>query len=124
MEQIRDGLSSTVFVTEKRVLASAQPCNNSTGWVSGVPMQYASVVFAWDALFSGKEGAPAGDETDPKVQCTSAAGGPHGSGGNVLFGDGSVRYMTFGLDADFWQALLSVNGREDLDLVDLKVLNP
>lgn len=122
--EIADGLSLTVFVTEKRTLASAEPCNNSTGWVSGFPVTRSDTTYGHDTLFSGLEGSPAADERDPAVQCSSRAGGPHGEGGNVLYGDGSVRFMTFGMDADLWRAQLSVAGGEDVDLVAKKLLSP
>ncbi len=103
LEEITDGLSNTVFVAEKRELASATPCNASTGWVSGFPLTVGDAVVGHDALFSGREGSPADDERNASVQCTSRAGGPHVVGGNVLMGDGSVRLMSFGMDDNLWR---------------------
>jgi prepilin-type processing-associated H-X9-DG protein len=52
-----------------------------------------ATIYGHDSLFSGQDGSLQSDETDPAMQCTSQAGCPHGVGGNVLFGDGSVRFM-------------------------------
>lgn len=124
VEDIHDGLSQTVLVAEKRTLASDRPCNDSTGWVSGYPNQMKGLIYGHDALFSGRDGGLAGDETDSFIQCTMQAGGPHGVGGNVLFCDGSVRSMAFGVAPDFWRALLSIAGREDVDLETEQLLSP
>ncbi len=124
LEQIKDGLSNTVFVAEKRGLYTSEPCNESTGWVSGYPIRFGSTIYGHDSLFSGREGSLQGDETDSRVQCASGAGGPHTQGGNVLFGDGSVRFMTFGTDSEFWRALLSIHGKEDIDFETEDVLSP
>ena len=110
-----DGLTCTVFVAEKRLLASTEACNNSTGWVSGFPVDQDGLIYGHDTLFSGVEGAPTTDERDPDVQCTSRSGGGHVKGGNVLFGDGSVRFVAFEIDVDVWRAQLSVAGGEDVD---------
>ena len=122
LDQIEDGLSNTVFVAEKRGLSSSQPCNETTGWVSGYPWSDGSTIYGHDTLFSGREGSLQQDESDSRFQCTSSAGGPHPQGGNVLFGDGSVRFMTFGTDDDFWTALLSIRGREDINFETEEIL--
>jgi len=124
MDRITDGLSSTVFVAEKRRLASSQACNNSTGWVSGYPATDDETTYGHDTLFSGLEGAPTGDELDAGIQCSSRAGGGHQTGGNVLFGDGSVRFIAFGMDPDVWRAQLSITGGEDVDTVAGALLSP
>jgi hypothetical protein len=124
LERITDGLTNTVFVAEKRVLASAQPCNNSTGWVSGYPAISDDITYGHDTLFSGLEGSPASDERDSDVQCTSRAGGAHLVGGNVLYGCGSVRFVTFGVDDDLWRAQLSVANGEDIDLAAEELISP
>lgn len=123
-ERIRDGLSNTVYLAEKRWLASDTPCNNSTGWVSGSPVIQGNTVYGYDTLFSGIAGGPARDEDDSRVQCTSQAGGPHPGGGNVLYGDGSVKFVTFGVQPDLWRAQLSISGGEDIDLVNGELLSP
>lgn len=123
-ENIRDGLSNTVFIAEKRLLQSETPCNHSTGWVSGSPVIQGNTVYGYDTLFSGIEGGPSPDEDDPSVQCTSRPGGPHPAGGNVLYGDGSVRFVTFGVQPDLWRAVLSISGGEDIDLVNEELLSP
>lgn len=116
--QIRDGdgLSMTVCVAEKRVLAAPHPCNDSLGWMSGLPVEHDDVTYGMDTLFSGIEGGPAPDVADPSVDCTSRAGGPHGNSGNVLFCDGSVRRVSFEIDDDVWRAELSIAGGEDVDI--------
>ena len=129
VERIRDGLTQTVFVAEKRVLSSDTPCNQTTGWVTGCPTSQSgsaseTVHFAVDTLFSGRDGPPADDVRSPAVSCTTQAGGPHGVGGNVLFGDGAVRFLSFGVDDDLWRALLSVDGTEDVDLTAGELLSP
>jgi prepilin-type processing-associated H-X9-DG protein len=124
LEHVRDGLSNTVFIAEKRFLASGTPCNNSTGWVSGSPVIQGNTIYGFDALFSGIEGSPLRDERDSQVQCTSRAGGPHQGGGNVLYGDGSVRFITFGVHPEVWRAQLSISGGEDVDQVNQELLSP
>jgi prepilin-type N-terminal cleavage/methylation domain-containing protein/prepilin-type processing-associated H-X9-DG protein len=121
---ITDGLSNTILLAEKQHLASETPCNDSTGWVSGYPVRHEGAVYGHDSLFSGREGALARDERSAAVQCTSRAGGPHGVGGNVLFADGSVRFMVFDIDDALWRALLSVSGKEDVDIEAGRVLAP
>lgn len=122
---ITDGASNTVFVAEKQRLAADEPCNDSTGWVSGYPYRLTGRIAGHDTLFSGLQGPPADDEYDGSLQCGSQAGGAHGIGGNVLVGDGSVRFMPFGnVDDDLWRALLSVSGKEDFDLEAGEVLSP
>jgi prepilin-type processing-associated H-X9-DG protein len=123
LEQFKDGLSNTILVAEKRGLASNEPCNQTTGWVSGYPVKLGATIYGHDSLFSGQDGSLQSDETDPAVQCTSQAGCPHGVGGNVLFGDGSVRFMVCDVDADFWRALLSIQGKEDIDFETEEVLS-
>lgn len=122
-EKIKDGLSNTIFLAEKRWLASTTPCNNSTGWVSGSPVIQGTTVYGFDTLFSGIAGGPRADETDSSVQCTSQPGGPHPGGANVLYGDGSVRFTDFGVQLDLWRAQLSIRGGEDIDLVNGELLS-
>ena len=122
---ITDGASNTVLLAEKQRLAADKPCNDSTGWVSGYPYRMMGRIAGHDTLFSGLQGPPTDDEYDSSLQCGSQAGVPDGIGGNVLMGDGSVRFMPFGsVDADLWRALLSVGGQEDFDLVAGEVLSP
>jgi prepilin-type N-terminal cleavage/methylation domain-containing protein len=115
---ITDGASQTVFVAEKRVLAAENPCNDSLGAVSGIPISTGGVTIGMDNLFSGRDGAPARDETDPAVNCTSRAGGPHADRTNLLMGDGALRSLNFGMDDEVWRALLTVNGNEDVNIED------
>ncbi len=114
--EIRDGLANTVCVAEKQVLAAPHPCNDSLGWVSGIPIKFEGVTYGMDTLFSGIDGGPAPDVSNPEVDCTARAGGPHTRGGNVLYCDGRVDWVSFEIDDDVWRAELSVDGGEDVDV--------
>jgi prepilin-type processing-associated H-X9-DG protein len=116
LDQITDGLTNTVCIAEKRVLAAAEACNDSLGWTSGVAAKRNSQTVGMDTLFSGLEGAPARDETSASVTCTSRAGGPHVRGGNVLYCDGHVEFKSFGMVDNVWRATLSASKCEDVDV--------
>jgi prepilin-type N-terminal cleavage/methylation domain-containing protein/prepilin-type processing-associated H-X9-DG protein len=103
--EVSDGLSNTVFVAEKQVhqtvLGSAGGDNetwNNSGWDQD------HVRFA--------EAVPQPDTMHP----TSASstfwsvrfGGSHTGGFNAAMGDGSVRFIRFGIDADNWRRLCLV----------------
>ncbi len=114
--EITDGLANTVCVAEKQVLAAPHPCNDSLGWVSGIPIKFEGVTYGMDTLFSGIDGGPAPDVSNPEVDCTARAGGPHNQGCNVLYCDGHIDWVSFEIDDDVWRAELSVDGGEDVDV--------
>jgi prepilin-type N-terminal cleavage/methylation domain-containing protein/prepilin-type processing-associated H-X9-DG protein len=123
VRDVTDGLSNTVFVGER----SSYLSNNT--WVGVVPG--AAVVPRMDLKKWPSENNAATDlvgcHSGPDVHDhpqviihapnnpfghTDEMWGEHGSGCNVLFGDGSVRFYTAFTDGNVWAALSTRNGGE------------
>ncbi len=101
-----DGLSNTVLVGEKAYDPSVQRADN---WY-------------WDEpyFFGGSKGTSRGGlglvPDRPGVPYKENWGSPHGSGVQFVFGDGSVRSLSFKTDTDQFAALLTPDGGEAVTL--------
>ncbi len=106
MAGVSDGLSNTVMAGEKQVhpttLGSAGGDNevwNNSGWDQ-------------DHVRFG-EAVPQPDTDHPDASKSThwsvRFGGPHSGGFNAVMGDGSVRFITYGVDSDNWLRLCLVN---------------
>jgi len=116
---IVDGTSATLLVGERYIpyskINETGVCNDDQGWTDG-----------WDndaVRYARATGSVAGRATDPIVppkyidkdgrgntdwQCTAAFGGPHMSGMNAVFCDGSVHTIKFTIDQQVWVHLFNV----------------
>lgn len=119
---ISDGLSSTVFAGEKT------PYHSDSTWVGVVPgaVTCATPRFAFAGCDLGPaqvnvHSGPGGpNETPPLIfppgcfQFTDEMNAQHAgnSGGNVLFGDGSVRFLNKYMDGPTWAAMNTRAGGE------------
>jgi len=123
IRDVTDGLSNTIFVGER------SSCLSNNTWVGVVPG--AAVVPRMDNRAWPSENNAATDmvgcHSGPDVHDhpeviihapnnpfghTDEMWGEHGSGCNVLFGDGSVRFFTAFTDGNVWVALSTRNGGE------------
>ncbi|WP_435016126.1 DUF1559 domain-containing protein [Tundrisphaera sp. TA3] len=126
-DDIEDGLGSTIFLGEKKLIA------NERGWASGTsatlrntgsPLNAPSPELTLAEVEEPAEAAP-GPETDPDPNIDTAPRFPeplfrpakiggfsgwHPNGANFGFGDGSVRYIKNSIDARVYRAL---GGRAD-----------
>jgi type II secretory pathway pseudopilin PulG len=100
-----DGLSVTVFVSERRMSAVTVPdpdLYQSGGYMEGSES-------AFTAAKNPRKNigfAPLPDSTPPLINQDSNAGGsPHAAGPPALFGDGSVRTIPFSIDPGVWLSL-------------------
>lgn len=118
---IRDGLTNTVFAGEKT------PIHSDSTWVGVVPgavtcptPQYAFAGCDLGPAQVNVHSGPGGpNETPPVIfppgcfQYTDEMNSMHGGGGgNVLFGDGAVKFIAKYMDGPTWAALNTRAGRE------------
>ena len=120
---ITDGLSNTVFIGEN----SSILCNKT--WVGVVPTAvtpprldlrpWPSENNAATNLVGCHSGPDSHDHPEVIIHApndpfghTDEMWGEHGNGCNVLFGDGSVRFVTTFIKPNTWSALSTRNGGE------------
>jgi len=119
-ESVPDGLSTTVFFTEKPPV-----CSNSTS--TGGNLWAAAQFFPANNNFAGTFGYPIVSnqitlfqEIKPGAACNQfAAGTPHTGGINVAMGDGHVVFATTSVSQATWQAVVTpypipAGGRSDV----------
>lgn len=118
---VRDGLSQTVFVGEQT------PSHSDSTWVGIMPgavtcprPEYSLVACDYAAAQVNVHSGPSPYENPPVIHPPSAGLGhvdemfsDHPSGGNVLMGDGSVRFCSEFMNASTWHAL-STRAKGDL----------
>ena len=115
-----DGLSNTVFAGEKT------PSHSDSTWVGVVPgavtcptPQYAAAGCDLGPAQVNVHSGPGGpNETPPQIfppgcfQYADEMNSDHTGGGHVLFGDGSVKFISRFLDGPTWAALNTRAGKE------------
>lgn len=110
MTDVTDGVSNTILVGEKQlhpnVAGSAggdnEPWNNS-GWDQD-HVRFAEAVPEPDSLH------PSGGATFWSVRF----GGPHPNGFNAAMGDGTVRFIRYGISAANWRRLCLIRDNEPI----------
>jgi prepilin-type processing-associated H-X9-DG protein len=97
-EGVKDGTSNTIYVGEKRV----DP--NDLGWASGTRATLRNTGTLPNGLFGSTtmNGLPPAEEAVDPVGGYSSF---HPGGMNVLFGDGSVRFLKNSVDARVYRLL-------------------
>jgi prepilin-type N-terminal cleavage/methylation domain-containing protein/prepilin-type processing-associated H-X9-DG protein len=119
--ELRDGTSNTAAVTEIR----KSPNNDSRGalFADAGSVQYTHDFLPNEAVADATERCV----TSTDMPCTSpGSNGPHRltarsyhtGGVNVLLFDGSVRFVSQGIDRPTWQAIGSMAGNETLGLTN------
>jgi len=108
---IRDGLSNTVLVGEKRLdtlaIGSAQ-CDDNEGYTSG---------WDWDIVRWGND--PPMRDRKAGDQCEVLFGSAHPAGINVVLADGSVRIVRYGVDRIVFQRACQRADGNDVDMEKL-----
>jgi hypothetical protein len=99
VNRVKDGLSKTSLVAEKRIRLGEQPgaAYDDRGWSDG-----------WDLdTVSSAICPPIPDSRPRQVSYVDAisAGSAHTSGLNVVFCDNSTRFFTYGVDLELWNNL-------------------
>ena len=109
MVTITDGTSNTLLIGDKRMdlknLGSFQSDDNE-GYTSG-----------WDhdtMRYARTDYMPAPDTRNGSNWGEVKFGSSHTGGFNMVFADGSVRFLSYNIDANTWQALGTANGSEVL----------
>jgi prepilin-type processing-associated H-X9-DG protein len=107
---ILDGLSSTLFISERSVHISKyqmgkNPLRPPTGYVENTGFEQACLT-GW---VQNKVSLPVQD-TDPEAGLQLRFGSPHSHGINAGFGDGSVRTITYTISPETW---IAIGGRHD-----------
>jgi prepilin-type processing-associated H-X9-DG protein len=116
--EVTDGMSNTVFVGEHTTISEKT-------WVGVVPGSMAAPIDPNRFPFTDPDRAatyvlchsgPAADEPGiihppsfPTCHVCQVYGPWSAPGGNVLFGDGSVRFISTGINLNAWAALSSMN---------------
>jgi prepilin-type N-terminal cleavage/methylation domain-containing protein/prepilin-type processing-associated H-X9-DG protein len=141
--RMRNGTSNTVIVGEKSVSISGVPnITGSTGSTGGDPGDgnsttlYAGIYngFTSDTVaFASAASGPVQDpkSTAPKINTYKVTvnnvaiynlgfGSAHPAGINVLFGDGSVRTVTYGVTPSVFQAICNRNNTNVVDTTDIQ----
>jgi prepilin-type N-terminal cleavage/methylation domain-containing protein/prepilin-type processing-associated H-X9-DG protein len=116
MAAITDGTSNTVFVGEATASTNVTPANANSStqfpiWAggNGGGCNGTSGVVSTLRVVDGPA-YPLGGGAD------QAFGSQHTGGANFLFGDGSIRFVTKGVDVNVYSAIGSRNGGEALGL--------
>jgi prepilin-type N-terminal cleavage/methylation domain-containing protein len=108
--EITDGLSTTMFVGDRTSRLSYST------WVGGPtgalnPFLQAPGNFGAEVTLLMCHAGPTGPNT-PGVFDADSTSSPHGTGVPFVFGDGSVHYLTNGIDISVWMALATCAGGE------------
>jgi prepilin-type N-terminal cleavage/methylation domain-containing protein/prepilin-type processing-associated H-X9-DG protein len=119
-QMITDGTSSTILCGEKYVPwdnLNTQSCNNDQGYIDG----WDNDTISFARTTSGATSSSSTDPIVPPVQigptgpaCSMTMGAIHTSGCNVVFCDGSVHQISFGVNPNTWLALCTRNGGETI----------
>jgi prepilin-type N-terminal cleavage/methylation domain-containing protein/prepilin-type processing-associated H-X9-DG protein len=96
-----DGLSNTVLIGEKAYDAAAQ----TGSWY------YDEGFFVGGSKGTSRD-APGLNLDGPGINYKDNWGSPHAEGVNFLFGDGSVRLLSYSVDPDLMAALMTPDGGE------------
>jgi prepilin-type N-terminal cleavage/methylation domain-containing protein/prepilin-type processing-associated H-X9-DG protein len=119
--QITDGVSNTIFFTER-----IQGCWSVSSWdwagkdwsnpAFAVPMWHAKGTTVSDAIGTASrfEVQPPGPWIDDPTCNQRVAQSPHAGGINVALGDGSVRFLNAGMNPNTWWAACTIAGNEVL----------
>ena len=115
-----DGLSKTVFVGEHSSVLSDKTWVGVPPWGVTCPKEpFASDCNSGGALVSVHSGPDAHDRPQVIIHApnnpvghTDQMWSEHGDGCNVLFGDGSVRFIQESIDLNLWVALTTRAGNE------------
>lgn len=124
LTEISDGLSNTIAVGEKHVHPTTFGTSGgeNEGWVNAGWDE--DVVRFGSTDWAGNQGGFEPNSTHPDQAWQTANGthwsrkfgSPHSGGGNFVFGDGSVRFLSFNVDkTQFWRACL-INDGQPLNL--------
>lgn len=121
LSEVRDGLSNTVFVGEHSNVSDKT-------WVGVVPGSYSCPTDQFSFPFSACDhgatfvlchSGPATDEPGiihppsfPTCHVCQMYGPWSSDGGQVLFGDGSVRFVPTTINLDLWAAMNTIKGGE------------
>src|SRR5262249_56798469 len=97
--RITDGLSNTLFVGEKAYDATVQE-----------PSWYYDESFFLGGSKGTSRGAPNLNRDGPGINYKDNWGSIHAEGVQFLFGDGSVRLLSYGVDPSIMAALLPPHG--------------
>ncbi len=120
-ESVPDGMSTTIFFTEKPpVCAASQTLVGGNLW-SAAPFFPANNNFAGTFGYPlVSNGIPYFQEIKPGAPCDpTLAGTPHSGGINVAMGDGHVTFATTSVSPATWQAVVTpypvpAGGRSDV----------
>jgi prepilin-type N-terminal cleavage/methylation domain-containing protein/prepilin-type processing-associated H-X9-DG protein len=114
--EILDGLSNTFFVGERAVrLSFSTWAGGPTGALNPFVQAPGSFGAECTLLMSHCGSRP---PNDPSVTDADATACAHQTGVNFLFGDGSVRFISNGIDVSIWQALATRAGGEPVSAGD------
>jgi prepilin-type processing-associated H-X9-DG protein len=95
---VRDGLSHTVLVGDKSLDPRAY---NTGGWYWDEP------IFAGGGAGGTVRGGTRVLRDRPRVRFPNSWGSAHPGGVQILFGDGSVRQIPYGVDENLMKAMLT-----------------
>jgi prepilin-type N-terminal cleavage/methylation domain-containing protein/prepilin-type processing-associated H-X9-DG protein len=122
IQQIADGTSNTLLMSEIIVTRGDSDQNSHGDFQNDDSSQP-----GWEFMTFTTPNSPTPDQifcstnNDPRAPCVAstplfqAARSRHTNGVNVLFCDGSVHFITNGIDLFTWQALGSTNGGEPIN---------
>jgi prepilin-type N-terminal cleavage/methylation domain-containing protein/prepilin-type processing-associated H-X9-DG protein len=120
---IIDGTSNTLVIGEKyldgpAVSGTTPTCNDDQGYVDGWDND--TICYANGDNGSGGPSIPPKyiNRTDPGT-CGHYFGSVHAGGCVVVFCDGSVHMVSFGINPTMWQRICSINDRQTVDLSDV-----
>jgi prepilin-type N-terminal cleavage/methylation domain-containing protein/prepilin-type processing-associated H-X9-DG protein len=132
--RMRNGSSNTLIVGEKAVSIAGVPgYTGSGGYAGGDPGDTSGIYYGYTGdtvAFAFQSGGPV---SDPRPNATVTVykatvgttpisnlgyGSSHPAGMNALFGDGSVRIITYGISPPVFQAISNRNNTNVVDMSD------